>query len=133
MNKTLARRLAAAARTYTIGGFIQYDLNQFGNRALFYNGLPVITVDLDDGGNSILPFTEAATSGTATASSVYVVSMRDDGLVGLQNSPPMVTDLGELQTIPVYRTRFEHYSGIAVLNGRAATRIWSISNAAITA
>lgn len=133
MNKTLARRMSAAARTYTIGGFISFDLNQFGQSVMSYNGLPIITVDLDDTGASILPFTEAATSGTSTATSVYIVSMRDDGVVGLQNSPPVVTDLGELPTAPVYRTRFEHYSGLAVLNGRAATRIWSISNAAITA
>jgi hypothetical protein len=98
-----------------------------------YNDLPIITVDLDHEGNAILPFTEAATSGTATATSIYIVSMGADGLTGLQNGSIDVRDMGELQTSPVYRTRVEWYNGIAIYNGRAATRLYSISDAAITA
>jgi hypothetical protein len=59
--------------------------------------------------------------------------MGDEGVNGLQNGSIDVRDLGELQTAPVYRTRLEWYSGLAVFNGRAATRLWSISDAAITA
>jgi hypothetical protein len=100
---------------------------------MMYNGLPILTVDLDNTGAAILPFTEAATSGTATATSIYVVSMGEDGLIGLQNGGMEVRDLGELQTAPVLRTRVEWYNGLAVFNGRAATRLWSIADAAITA
>lgn len=133
MNKTMARRLTAAARTYTIGGYISFEPDEFGRRNMYYNNLPIITVDLDNAGSAILPFTEAATSGTSTATSIYIVNMGMDGVLGLQNGTPNVTDLGELQTAPVYRTRLEWYSGLAVLNGRAATRLWSIANAAVTA
>lgn len=133
MNKAMARRLNVAARTTSVGGDVTFSLDQFGKRIMSYNGLPIITVDLDGDGVSILPFTEAATSGTATATSIYVVSIGGDGLTGLQNGGVSVRDLGELQTAPVYRTRVEWFCGLAVFNGRAVTRLWSISDAAVTA
>lgn len=133
MSKAMARKFSAAARLTTVGGYVTYDVNAFGKRIMAYNGLPILTVDLDEAGALILPFTEAATSGTATASSIYIVSMGDGMLQGLQNGGMDVRDLGELQTAPVMRTRVEWFTGFAVFHGRAATRLWSISDAAITA
>ena len=133
MNKTMARRLSAAARLYTVGGYVTYELNQFGQRVMEYNGLPILTVDLDHTGTAILPFTEAAASGTDTATSIYVVSMGDGMLTGIQNGTISVRDLGELQTAPVFRTRVEWYNGIAVFHGRAVTRLRHISDAAVVA
>jgi hypothetical protein len=133
MNKSMARKLTVAARTAAVGGNIDYVVGDFGRRVMQYNGLPILTMDLDGDGVSILPFTEAATSGTATATSIYVVSMGGEGLNGIQNGGVDVRDLGELQTAPVFRTRVEWFVGLAVFNGRAVTRLWSISDAAITA
>ena len=133
MNKAMRRRLTAAARTYTVSGFVTYGLDALGRRVTHYNDLPILTVDLDQSQTSILPFTEAATSGTATATSIYVVSMGPDGVLGLQNGGISVRDLGELQTAPALRTRVEWYCGFGCFNGRAATRIWSIADAAIVA
>ncbi len=132
MNKAMARRLTTAARNYQVGGFITYDLDAFGRRLMQYNGLPIITIDLDEAQSAILGFNEAATSGTATATSIYVVSMDPAGVAGLQNGRLSVRDLGELQTQPVYRTRVEWYVGMGIFNGRAATRLWSIADAAVT-
>lgn len=133
MNKAMARRLTVAARTTSVGGQIDYTVDEFGKRVTMYNGLPIITVDLDNDGVSILPFTESATSGTATATSIYVVSLGGEGLNGIQNGGIDVRDLGELQTAPVFRTRVEWFPGLAVFNGRAVTRLWSISDAPVTA
>lgn len=133
MNKSMARKLTVAARTSAVGGNITYTVDEFGKRVMEYNGLPIITVDLDGDGVSILPFNEAATSGTATATSIYVVSMGGDGVTGIQNGGIDVRDLGELQTAPVFRTRVEWFPGLAVFNGRAVTRLWSIADAPITA
>jgi hypothetical protein len=133
MNKAMVRRLTTAARTYTIGGFVTYDKDAFGRPVTKYNDLPILTVDLDHTNTAILPFTEACTSGTATGTSIYVVSMGNEGLVGLQNGNIDVRDLGELQTAPVFRTRVEWYNGIAAFNGRAVTRLWSIADAAVVA
>lgn len=132
-SKAMARKFSAAARSSSVAGYVTYTTDELGKRIMEYNGLPILTVDLDNEGNAILPFTEAATSGTATATSLYVVSMGDDGVSGIQNGTIDVRDMGELQTSPVYRTRVEWYNGIAIYNGRAATRLWSISDAAITA
>jgi hypothetical protein len=131
MNKAMKRRLTTAARNYTVGGFITYQKDAFGRPLMAYNDLPIITVDLDNEGNAILPFTEAASSGTDTATSIYVVSMNPAGVAGLQNGRIDVRDMGELQTQPVYRTRVEWYCGMGIFNGRAATRLWSIADAAV--
>jgi hypothetical protein len=132
MNKAMKRRLTQAARDYTIGGFITYTKDAFGKPVTMYNDLPILTVDLDNAETSILPFTEACTSGTATGTSIYIASFGDGMLTGIQNGGIDVRDLGELQESPLYRTRVEWYSGIVIFNGRAATRIWSISDAAVT-
>lgn len=132
MSKAMARKFATAARGGIMGDY-NVVIDEMGMRVEYYMGLPILKVDLDNESNAILPFTEAATSGTATASSIYVVSMGDGALTGLQNGMVDVRDLGELQTSPLYRTRVEWYNGIAIYNGRAATRLWSISDAAITA
>lgn len=133
MNKKMARRLTTASRTSSVAGNITFSTDAFGRRITEYNGLPILTMDLDGEGTDILPFTEAATSGTATATSIYVVSLGGDGITGIQNGGISVRDLGELQTAPVYRTRVEWFMGIAIFNGRAVTRIWSVADAAITA
>ncbi len=133
MSKAMARKFSAAARLSTVGGYVTYELGALGRRVMRYNDLPILTVDLDAAGTAILPFTEAATSGTATATSIYIVSMGADSLTGIQNGGIDVRDLGELPTAPVFRTRVEWYNGIAMFNGRAATRLWSIADSAITA
>lgn len=133
MNKAMRRRLTAAARLTTVGGFITYEKDAFGRTLTKYNDLPILTVDLDNTQTAILGFTEASDSGTATSTSIYVVSMGDGMLTGLQNGGVGVRDMGELQTAPVYRTRVEWYNGIAVMNGRAATRLKFIGDLAVVA
>ena len=133
MNKTMKRRLAQAARTYTIGGYIQYDLDSFGARVMSYSGLPILTVDLDEAGSSILPFSEAAYTGNSVCTSIYCLSLGEGRLVGLQNGTMAVNDLGELQTKPAMRTRIEWYAGMAIFHGRAAARVRYIKDAAIVA
>lgn len=133
MNKAMRRRLTTAARTTAVGGYITYQKDAFGRQVTMYNDLPILIVDLDNTQTAILGFTEAAASGTATATSIYVVSMGDGMLTGLQNGGIDVRDQGELQTAPVYRTRVEWYNGIAVMNGRAATRLKNIGDLAIVA
>lgn len=133
MNKTMRRRLTQAARTTTIGGFISYQPDAFGRQITFYKDLPILIVDLDNAGASILPFTEAASSGTATATSIYICSFGDGMLTGIQNGGIDTRDLGELQTKPALRTRVEWYSGIATFHGRCVTRLRHIGDLAVVA
>lgn len=136
MGKAMRRRLSAAARDTTVGGYISYNPDAFGRRQMYYNDLPILVAYNNNGGTEVLPFTEAtwtgsSYAGTATGTSIYVLSIGDNRLTGIQNGVMDVRDLGELQAQPVYRTRVEWYAGIALYHGRAAARISSISDAAI--
>lgn len=133
MNKTMRRRLSQAARNYTIGGFITYELDAFGRQVTRYNDIPILIADEDNEGSQILGFTEAAYTGGATATSIYCVSFGDGKLTGIQNGTMDVRDLGELQTKPCVRTRVEWYNGIAVFHGKSAARLRYIADAAVTA
>lgn len=132
MNKTMRRRLTAAARNTAVGGYLTYEPDAFGRTVTKYNDIPILIVDEDNTGTQILPFTEAASSGTATATSIYCVSFGDGMLTGLENGGIDVRDMGELETKPAFRTRVEWYSGLAVFHGKSASRLWSISDAAVT-
>ena len=132
MNKTMRRRLTVAARTYTIGGFITYDQDAFGRTQTMYNDLPILIADKDNTNTAILPFSEAAaTPGAAASTSIYCVSFTEDGVIGLQNGDMDVRDLGEIESKPVYRTRVEWYTSISVMRENSAARLMGISNAAI--
>jgi hypothetical protein len=134
MSKAMRRRLTAAARNTSVGGFISWDKDSFGRKIAQYNDLPILIMDTDNDGNQILGFSEVGYTGsTATATSIYCVSFGEDKLGGIQNGPIDVRDLGELQTKPAKRSRVEWYPGIAVWHGRAAGRLAGISNAAVTA
>jgi HK97 family phage major capsid protein len=133
MNKDMRRKFIAAINNNTIGGYITQEKNEFGMPVTMYAGLPILTVDLDETSTSILPFTEAAASGTATATSIYVVSMGDMGLMGLQNGGIRVKNLQEISITTAQTTNIEWYTTIAVLHERAVTRLQHIGNLAIVA
>jgi hypothetical protein len=134
MNKAMRRRLSAAARSATVGGYITYDLDEFGRRVSRYNDLPIILADKDNTNTDILPFTEANPGGGGAAStSIYAISFMEDGVIGLQNGDMDVRDLGELESKPVLRTRVEWYTTIAVMRKNSIARLQGIKNAAVTA
>lgn len=133
MNRTMRRLLTAAARTTTVSGYITYSQDEFGRQLTSYNDIPILIADQDNTGTEILPFTEAADAGGATATSIYCVSLSEGMLQGIQNGDIDVRDLGELETKPAFRTRVEWYSGIALFHPRAAARLYSIGNLAVVA
>lgn len=134
MSQAMKRRMATAARATAVSGYVTYDVEQMGFRVMRYNGLEILTADGNGDVYQTLAFDEAAPGGGAsTATSIYVLSLGDGMLTGIQNGAPVVRDLGELETKPVMRTRVEWYSGVAMFHPRAASRLRGISNAAITA
>jgi hypothetical protein len=131
MSKAMRRKFTAAARDSAVAGFVTYTADAFGRRVANYNDLPILVAYGANGGDDILPFDEAAASGAATATSVYILSIGTGRLSGIQNGGMDVRDLGELQSAPVYRTRVEWYTGIVLQHSRAAARIRNIGNLAI--
>lgn len=132
MSKAMRRRMTAAARA-GVAGNLDWSKDEFGRRIAVYDNLPILVAYDANGGDEILPFNEAAASGTATATSIYVVGFGAGKLQGIQNGDMDVRDLGELQEKPVFRTRVEWYTGICLMQGRAAARIRHIGDLAITA
>lgn len=133
-SKSIRRRLTAAARTTSVGGFISYDKDEFGQKVTMYNDLPLLIADQDNDGARILAYTEVGSGGaTATAQSLYVCSFGENMLTGLQNGVMDVEDLGEIDSKPVKRTRVDWLVGLAALHGRSAARLRGISDAAVVA
>lgn len=134
MPKAMRRRLTAAARNKDVGGNISWTKDEFGRQVAVYNDLPILVPYSDNGGSEFLAFDEACPAGgTNTGTSIYVLGLGVGKLQGIQNGVMDVRDLGELQTKPVFRTRVEWYAAIALLHGRAASRLWGIKDAAVTA
>ena len=131
MSKAMRRKFTAAARDTAVAGYVTYTKDAFGRRVAAYNDLPILVAYGANGGDEILPFNEAAASGTATATSIYCVSIGDGRLTGIQNGTMDVRDLGELQAAPVFRTRVEWYTGLAMYHSRAAARLRYIGDLAI--
>jgi hypothetical protein len=133
MPKTLKRYLSAAARLTTVGGYITYELNAFGQRVAYYNGLPIVGVDKDETNAVIMDFTEACASGSSVGTSIYAISTGPTGVKMLQSAPMRVQDLGEMQSKPVFRTRVEWDICLAVERELSAARLRYIKDAAVVA
>lgn len=133
MNNQMALKMAKAQRNSSVAGFITFTIDIFGRTGMTYNGLPIIVVRDDNLGNPILPFTEASSSGAATSTSVYCLSMGPGGVQGIQNGGIVARDLGELEAKPTFRTRVEWYVGMAIYKGRAAARLQHVGNLDIVA
>jgi hypothetical protein len=132
MNKTMRRRLTAAARNSAVGGYITYDVDMFGRQIVKYNDLPILIADKDNTYADVMPFTEVCPGGGGnTGTSIYCVSFMEDGVLGIQNGTMSVRDLGELEDKPVYRTRVEWYMTLAILRKRSATRLWGIKDGSV--
>jgi len=134
MGTIMATRFAAAARSSSVGGYVTVVPNQFGQPITYFAGLPILEIGTDSTGTEILGFTEAAaTAGATSATSIYCVSLSESGVHMIQNSAPVISDLGEVDSAPKFVTRIEWDVALVTRHTRAASRIYGISNAAITA
>lgn len=133
MSKKMRNLLSNATTNTSVTGFVVWDKDEFGTRVAYYNDIPILVTDYDDTNAQVIDFNEANPGGgTATGTSIYVLNVGDEGVLGLQNGVMDVNDLGEVQDKPVLRTRIEWLVGFAVLSGRAAARVWGIKQAAVT-
>lgn len=137
MNKTMQLRLTQAARTSTVGGFITFEKNEFGQVIAFYNGIPIDVPYPENDGTEPLAFDEqgdlGGTPGGSSSTSIYCVSAAEGYCTLLQNGVMDVRDLGEVHDSPVMRTRVEWLVGLCVEHPRAVARLGGISNAAVVA
>lgn len=133
MSKKMRNLLSNASTNTSVTGFITWDKDEFGKRVALYNDLPILVTDYDDANEQVIDFNEACPGGGADeGTSIYVVNIGEEGVVGLQNGMMEVRDLGEIDSAPVLRTRIEWLVSMAVMSGRAAARVWGIKKAPVT-
>jgi hypothetical protein len=123
-SKAMRREIKKVIQNHN--GYSESEYDAFGRPVMSYGGIQIRAIGTDDLGNEILGFNEVQGSAENTAS-IYAVKFGPEQYVsGLQNGGITVMDLGQLDERPVYRTRIEWYSSIAVFHPRAAARLKGI-------
>lgn len=134
MSRAMRRILTAAARNPAVGGYITYTKDEFGRPVTMYNDLPILIGDKLSDVYATLAFNEANPGGGANVgTSIYVLSIGDGKLTGIQNGGMDVKDLDEIEAKPVLRTRVEWYSGLSIYHPRAVARLRGIKTGAAVA
>jgi hypothetical protein len=103
MSKRTRRKLSQLRRQS--GTVLESDVDQFGQRVLFYDGIPVLVDDF-------VPDNETLGTGTGL-SSIYAVKWGPSGLMGLENGGIVVEEVGALETKNARRWRVRWYCGLA--------------------
>jgi len=138
MGRKMKDLLTAASRATGVGGFIQYQQDQFGRKLPFYDGMSIL---IDSLSNPVLGFTEASPDGVTSAActSIYAVNFGPRMLTGIQgrnDGAPggfgiSARDLGEIDAKPVFRTRVDWHCSFAIYNGYSVARLAGITNAPV--
>jgi len=95
-NKPIRRQINNLMRA--AGQAIEPVGGDFGILFYRYAGIPIGIVEVDDAWNDILAFDERDGNGdSASCTSIYACRMGDDGLIGIQSSPPIIDDQGMIR------------------------------------
>lgn len=95
--------------------YLEMGSDAFGQPVTMYAGVPIRVVE-----DGIMPQ-------QSLAYEIFAVKFgAESGVSGLQNGGVRVTDIGELETKPCYRTRIEWYVGLACFNPNMIARLKGI-------
>lgn len=139
MPRALKVKMAAAARSPSISNNqVNFDTigGDLGRKVMTYQDIPIYCgyPPSKRGQAGFLPFNEVGNGGgSAVTGSIYVVSVREDGVCGIQTAPPQILDVGNTDRGIHDRDLFEWDVGITVEDFYSGIRLSSITNAAITA
>jgi hypothetical protein len=115
MAKRTRRKLSSLRRTS--GNLLETDVDAFGRRALFYDGLPILVDDF-------VATDEAEGSSGNVCSSIYAVKLGRQGVMGIENGGIQVERVGELETKDATRTRVNSQRRVAPTDhGDGETRL----------
>jgi hypothetical protein len=118
MAKRTRRKLSSLRRAS--GNLLETDVDAFGRRAMFYDGVPILVDDF-------IPITETQGSSGAVCSSIYAVKFGRQGIMGLENGGIQVERVGELETKDATRTRVKWYCGLALFATLGVARLKGIN------
>lgn len=131
-SKAMARKFTAAGRATAVSGYVTHTTDALGRRITRYNDIPIVTVQGLNGQDNVLTFSEANPGGGSNVgTSLYICSMGEDGLHGIQNGAVEAEQLA--QTNAQLGWLVEWIAGISVARKEAAVRLRGISDAAIVA
>lgn len=99
--------------------YIETGVDAFGKPVVSYAGVPIRVCE-----DVVMPAQGVAGADGYDIFAVKLGAMSD--VCGIQNGGVTVTDIGELETMPVYRTRIEWYCGLAVFNPNSVARLKGI-------
>jgi len=117
MSKRTRRKLSQLRRAS--GSVLESDVDQFGQRVVFYDGIPVLVDDF-------VPDDETLGTGT-NLSSIYAVKFGPSGLMGLENGGITVEEVGALETKNARRWRVRWYVGLALFSTVAVARLRGVA------
>lgn len=117
MSKRTRRKLSSLRRA--TGNLLETDVDQFGQRALFYDGIPVVVDDF---------ISDAQTQGSSNqTSSIYAVKFgQGTGALGLEHGGIAIEPVGELETKDATRWRVKWYCGLAIFSLLGVARVRGI-------
>ena len=118
MSKRTRRKLSSLRRAS--GNLLETDVDAFGRRALFYDGIPLLVDDF-------VSNTQVMGTSGAICSSIYAVKFgQGTGIMGLEHGALQVERVGELETKDATRHRIKWYCGLAFFSELGASRISGI-------
>jgi HK97 family phage major capsid protein len=120
MSKRTRRKLSSLRRAS--GNVLETDVDAFGRRALYYDGLPILVDDF-------IPNNEEQGSSGAVCSSVYAIKFGRQGVLGLENGGIQVERVGALETKNAHRTRVKWYVSLALMAPLGVARLKGITAA----
>ncbi|MDR1447686.1 MAG: hypothetical protein LBI63_01800 [Candidatus Ancillula sp.] len=133
VNKYILGKMRSAFRHVSADLQLQTDI--YGKRVVMWNGIPIHDIGEDLSGSDILPQTEILPEDEDEnpTSSIYAVRFsdveKDAGVIGLSDSELIkIRDIGLLEGKDSYRARVKMYAGLAIFNGKSASRLMGVLN-----
>lgn len=121
LSKRSRRKLKQLRRN--AGNVIEVDIDQFGRRVEFYDGIPLVADDF------ILDNRTVGTS-TTICSTIYAVQFGyGRGLLGINNGGVQIEEVGSLETKDATRRRVKWYSAVVNFRDIACAALEGITNA----
>ena len=130
MSRRTRRGISAYARALTSP--VQFEASGFGQRVMFYDGIPVIDSDFITDTEAIASGAFSAKTGGASTT-IFCVKVGEGRLAGLTNGGVQVEAVGALETKDAHRWRCKWYVSMALFSTLALSRIDGISSAAVVA
>jgi len=118
VSRRTRRKLSSLRRAS--GNLLEVDVDQFGQRALFYDGIPLYVDDF---------ISDAQVQGSSggVCSSVYAVKLGQGvGALGLEHGGVQIEKVGELETKDATRWRLKWYAGLSVFSQLGVARVKGI-------